>query len=266
MKNFFLKFILLSIIITLGRNVYASASNISGKKTEYQVPILVYHSIGPVQNKKGLQLKETKTQAHYRVNTEMFEKQMKYFSDNGYHPISFATYVNSLKDDTKLPEKTVVLTFDDGWKTQYKYAVPILEKYNFTATFFIVTSYINGNYNAYMNWDNLKDLVAHNFDIESHTENHLILTKINSQKLITELTDSKKTLEDKLAIKVIALAYPNYVQNQNVRDVVKSSGYIGARAGWTKFNNSIDYIYQLKSQEVVNNSNPFSSKRLPDLP
>ena len=74
---------------------------------------------------------------------------------------------------------------------------------------------------------------------------------------------SKKTLEDKLGIKVTTLAYPNYMQNDIVRSAVKQAGYEGARAGWAKFKNSALYIYQLKSQEVVNNPNPFSEIRLP---
>ncbi len=226
------------------------------KRPNYEVPVLVYHSFGPAQSKK-----ETMMQKHYRVTTEIFEKQMKYLSDNGYHPVSFSTYVNSLINYTKLPDKTIVITFDDGWKTQYKYAVPILEKYNFTATFFIISGYVN--YGAYMNFDNLKDLVAHNFEIGSHTKSHVILTKVDQTKLNDELIGSKKTLEDKLGIKVTTLAYPNYMQNDIVRSAVKQAGYEGARAGWAKFKNSALYIYQLKSQEVVNNPNPFSEIRLP---
>jgi peptidoglycan/xylan/chitin deacetylase (PgdA/CDA1 family) len=112
----------------------------------------------------------------------------------------------------------------------------------------------------------LKDLVKYNFDIESHTKTHAILTKANPQKLMNELSGSKKILENKLGIKVTVLAYPSYMQNEIVRKAVKSAGYLGARAGWGNFINSVDYIFQLKSQEAVNNPNPFSSIRLPDLP
>ena len=262
MKNIFLKFILAVTLLVGAGNAFAVSPQIlvlAPKKTTYQVPVLVYHSFGPALSKK-----ETVMQTHYRVTAEMFEKQMKYLQDNGYHPVSFSAYVNSLINKAKLPEKAVVLSFDDGWKTQYKYAVPILEKYNFTGTFFIVSSYVG--YGSYMNWTDLKDLVAHNFDIESHTKTHQLLTKIDPKKLPDELSTSKKILEDKLGIKVTTLAYPNYAQNEAVRQAVKSAGYLGARAGWAKFNNSIDYIYQLKSQEVVNNPNPFAEKRLPDLP
>ncbi len=244
-------------------NVFAASSMTQPVKkiVVYQVPVLVYHSFGPIPVKK-----ESPSQTHYRVTAGAFEAQMKYLSANGYHPISFTDYVNSLKNDTKLPDRAVVLSFDDGWKTQYQYAVPILEKYKFSATFFIVTNYVDGNYPAYMSWNDLKDLVKNNFDIESHTKSHLILTKLNSIKLADELGGSKKTLENKLGIKVTTLAYPNYMQNKTVQDALKSAGYLGARTGWTPFKNSIDHIYELKAQEVVNNPNPFSSKRLPDLP
>jgi len=252
MKNFLLKFILIALIFSIGGiEVFAISS--------YKVPILVYHSFGPARSKK-----ESSMQLHYRVTTNAFEKQMKYLSDNGYHPISFSNYVNSLKNNMALPDKAVVLTFDDGWKSQYQYAVPILEKYHFTATFFVVSSYVGGR--SYMGWNDLKDLIAHNFEIGSHTKTHEMLTKISSEKLISELKESKKILEKKLNIKITALAYPYYAQNISVRDAAKSILYAGARGGWKKFENSLDHIYKLKAQEVVNNPNPFKSDRLPDLP
>lgn len=264
MKNI-IKFILI-VFVFIVVTFYAlavSPSSAVKKNTTYQVPIFVfvYHSFGP-----ALVEKESSLQTHYRVTAEKFENQMKYLSDNGYHPISFAAYADSLRKNTKLSDKVVVLSFDDGWKTQYKYAVPILEKYKFTATFFIITDYVNNNYKAYMSWNDLKDLVKNNFDIESHTKTHPILTRLDAKHLADELVGSKKILEDKLGIKVTALAYPNYAQDKAAQAAVKNAGYHSARAGWTSFKNSNDHIYELKSQEAVNNPNPFSNKRLPDLP
>lgn len=229
--------------------------------SSYQVPILVYHSIGSTTNKK-----ETSSQQHYRITTANFEAQMKYLSINGYHPVSFAAYLDSLQNGTKLPDKAVVLTFDDGWKTQYIHAVPVLEKYKFTATFFIVTSYPDKGYTGYMSWADLKYLVDSGFDIESHTVSHAVLTKVDAITLASELSDSKKTLENKLGIKVTAIAYPTYMENAAVRAAAAQAGYTGGRAGWGKYINSIARIYELKSQEALNNPNPFSLTRLPDLP
>ena len=256
MRNIFIKLILFVFIFSVGgTEVFAVSPK---QEKSYQVPILVFHSFGPALAKK-----ESWMQQHYRITTSVFEAQMKYLSDNGYHPVSFSAYVNSLKNNTKLPEKAVVLTFDDGWKTQYKYAVPILEKYNFTATFFVITNMMSS---PYMNLTELKDLVAHGFDIGSHTQTHKILTTLSSKKLATELAGSKKTLEDKLGIKIHTIAYPNYRQNMIIRNAVKDAGYDGARAGWGNFKNSFIHIYELTASESINNPNPFSAKRLLDLP
>lgn len=204
-------------------------------------------------------------QTNYRVTTENFEKQMQYLKDNDYHPITFKKYVNSFKNYVMvLPSRAVVISFDDGWKNQFDNAVPILEKYNFPATFFIVSDYVN--YKAYMSWDDLKYLATHNFEIGSHTKGHQMLTKVDSNLLVYELSESKKILEEKLGLKITTLAYPNYKENEIVHNSVKSVGYFGARGGWGNFKNDIDHIYELKSQEVVSNPNPFSQKRLPDLP
>src|SRR3989344_3765911 len=106
MKNFLLKFILIALIFSIGGiEVFAISS--------YKVPILVYHSFGPARSKK-----ESSMQLHYRVTTNAFEKQMKYLSDNGYHPISFSNYVNSLKNNMALPDKAVVHNFDIGSHTK----------------------------------------------------------------------------------------------------------------------------------------------------
>jgi hypothetical protein len=98
------------------------------------VTILTYHSIEPKPAKK-----EAPMTLHYRIDPKVFEQQMKYLKDNGYSTITFNTLVHYVKDGTPIPEKSVVLTFDDGWKNQYTYGVPVLKKYGFTGTFFIIT-------------------------------------------------------------------------------------------------------------------------------
>lgn len=222
------------------------------------VPILVYHSFGPQVLKK-----EDKMQLHYLVTTGAFDSQMKYLADNHYTPITFNAYVDYLKNGTPIPNKSVVLTFDDGWKSQYQYALPILQKYHFTGTFFIISGY--PGYGAYMTWDQVLGLDHAGMEIASHTVHHINLAKAKTlAQVISEVTDSKKTLEGKLGHPITTLAYPEYGQNAAAQKAVSDAGYIGARAGWAKFKNSATHIFELTSQEVVNNPNPFSTTRLPD--
>lgn len=215
-------------------------------------PILVYHSIGPQPT-----LPESKMQAHYRITPEMFERQMQYLQDHNYKPITFSALTDYLSKGIPIPENAIVLTFDDGWKNQYTYAVPILEKHGFTATFFIMTKVIGG---GYMTWDEIKDVHTRGFEIASHTETHAKLTEIDDEKLFKEIEGSKRTLEEKLGTVITTLAYPYYQQDERIREMVKNAGYVGARAGWGDFVNDTARVYRLKSQEVVNNPNPFSEK------
>lgn len=216
------------------------------------VPILVYHRFGTPPPHAS------KMQVHYFVSPENFAKQMQYLKDHGYTTITFNTLVDHYLNGTAIPSKSIVLTFDDGWRSQYEDAVPILKQFGFTGSFYIITSY--ETYPAYMTWDMIKDLDKSKFEIGSHTVHHLNLAKIDLAKANTEVTDSKKTLETELGHPITTFVYPEYGNNAAVQQLLKNAGYLGARAGWTKTANSKDTIFDLKSQEAVDSPNPFASK------
>ena len=229
------------------------------KETPDHIKILVYHSIAPTPNKK-----ESLMTLHYRITPSTFESQMQYLKNNGYNTITLSTLIKSIINKTLLPKNDVVLTFDDGWKNQYTYAYPILKKYNFIGTFFIITSYPTDKYPAYMSWDQILSLDKSGMEIGSHTVHHLNMTKINSLSLQNEVVNSKKTLEDKIGHSIKTFAYPDYAHNTKTETAIKDAGYIGARIGYGRFKNTVDHVNELISQEVVNNPNPFASKRIAD--
>jgi peptidoglycan/xylan/chitin deacetylase (PgdA/CDA1 family) len=216
------------------------------------VTILTYHSVEPKTDKK-----EGVMQKHYHIYPENFEAQMQYLKDNNYHPITMKQLTDSYKNGTGLPEKSVVLTFDDGWKNQYTYAFPILKKFGYSATFFIITKVRGG---TYMTWDEIRAMDQAGMDIESHSETHPKLTKISADKALQEIAGSKKTLETELGHTIDSIAYPYYDHNAAVMKIVEDAGYGAARAGWGKLKNGQENRFALVSQEVVNNKNPFSSK------
>lgn len=221
------------------------------------VPILVYHSVGPKTGKK-----ESKMAKHYHIYPETFEAQMEYLKDNGYTPITFNALVDHYLNGTAIPAKSVVLTFDDGWRDQYTYAYPILQKFGFTASFFIISSYPTGNYPAYMSWADIIALDKAGMEIGSHTVHHLNLTKVSPAQVTSELVDSKATIEKEIGHPITTFVYPEYGQNTAVQQAVKSAGYIAARAGWVRPVDGKQSIFALKSQEAVNNPNPFSSAEI----
>ena len=87
-----------------------------------KVPILIYHSVRPHNSY------QTAMQRYYDVGPDAFEQQLRYLKDNGYTVISLKYLVDALQDNIILPPKSIVITFDDGWKNQYAYAFPLLKK------------------------------------------------------------------------------------------------------------------------------------------
>jgi peptidoglycan/xylan/chitin deacetylase (PgdA/CDA1 family) len=216
---------------------------------------LVYHSIAPAPTDRT----ESALQKRFRVSPENFKAQMQYLRDNNYTPITFQHVSEYLLFSKAIPEKPVVLTFDDGLLNQYEYAIPVLRDAGFVATFFIypgVTSH-----RGFMNWEQLAEIVDDGHEIGSHSVIHYNLTTVDDVTLQSELAESKKTLEEKLGIIVNTLAYPHYAENDIVRIAALDAGYISARAGWRAVTNSADEILHLKAQEVGNGVNPFVGPR-----
>ncbi len=257
MKSIIFLFFLAANLFFAGP-VFASlkTSIISPVPKEKSVPILVYHSIAPAP----LVGHENATQKHYRVDPAVFESELKYLKDNGYTTISFFKYSEHLASGTIIPEKSVVITFDDGWQNQYDNALPLLQKYGDTATFFIYPKVINPKHRTFMSWSEVLELDKAGMEVASHSISHPILTKIKDlKKLQEEIAGSKKILEEKLGKKVNTFAYPFYMQNDKVQVEIKKAGYVSARAGWKKMKNSKGEIYALSAMEAINDLNNFKA-------
>ncbi|MBU3942553.1 polysaccharide deacetylase family protein, partial [Patescibacteria group bacterium] len=179
------------------------------------LPILMYHHIG-----------YSDVNPSFYVDPVMFESQMKYLAEKKYNPITFHELLNKLNGDGELPENPLIISFDDGWKSQYKFAFPILKKYNFRAVFFPVVNYIGAE--SYMTWSELKELTSNGMEIGSHTINHPNLLNLSDSYLKYEIETSKLILEKNLKQKVEILSYPYCNYNSKVIRIVKELDYTSA--------------------------------------
>ena len=185
------------------------------------VPILYYHSVMLLDGNE------------LRMPPKVFEAQMAYLQDKGYHSISLEQLYQASYKGGNLPEKPIVITFDDGYVDNYTTAFPIVTKHGFTATIFMVTSYIDGE--GFMSWQQLKEVVAKGWEIEGHTTNHPFLTKKDPSTVLSELNLSKELLEKELRQPVNYFAYPFGDLNAKVVQAVKDTGYLMAlttEKGW----------------------------------
>lgn len=127
--------------------------------------------------------------------------------------------LNPLADLTN--KKAVVLVFDDGWLSQYTTALPILQQFGFPASFAIIPGYMEGQYPAYMSWGDVVSLQVQNFDIVSHSLNHLHLNEVDNSTLYNEVLGSKLLLSEYgINTNVFVYPYGEGADNSTVRDVV----------------------------------------------
>jgi peptidoglycan/xylan/chitin deacetylase (PgdA/CDA1 family) len=213
------------------------------------VPILTYHRIRPYK------VSDSKSARGYITTPEAFEKELAYLEENNYTVISFDDLLDGFKGK-KMPSKPVIITFDDGYKEQYLYALPLLLTHHMTATFFIYTNAIS-DYHDFMTWEEVKGLSEKGMTIGAHSQSHPKLTKLSETKQQNEIAKSKATLEEKLSVPVRYFAYPYGLYNDQVVKEVKESGFnlaVGLEKGKVQ---RIENIYTLKRYLVGSNFETF---------
>ena len=237
MKKIFLSFLLL-------QSFQCSAAGIA---------VLEYH-----------QITDSKTPGDTVISPAKFEKEMQYLNDTGYKTLSVDELVSIMKKKTPMPAKAVVITFDDGW-TSVLNAVPVLNRFNMKASFWIVSGLHGGDY---LTWNQVAELSHNpNFEIEAHSATHPWNPKDN---LVTwtqgqnnrgmldvayELADPKIAIEFLLGTKVKYIAWPSGYYNQILLDSAKQAGYEGTMTIDEGPNNPGDDPFKIKRLFVDGNCN-----------
>jgi len=187
------------------------------------VPVLVYH-----------QFAEKSTNL-MTVSRDAFEAQMQLLKDKGYRVVTLEQLVDFVEFRGQLPEKAVVITIDDGWRTTYDIAFPILRKYGYPATLFVYTQLISGSGKT-LSWDQVREMSALGLDVQCHTISHRNLVLPQGQEsadqyftaIAREITESARTIEQKLGKRPTILAYPYGDTNGLAITLLKRQGYRAA--------------------------------------
>lgn len=181
-----------------------------------QIPILSYHN---VQN-------NPKNPSAYFISSVAFEKQMKYLKEKGYHTVLPDDIYNHYIKGVRLPEKPIMLSFDDTRKEHFHIVRPILEKYGFKGTFFIMTVAIGKN--KYRTAAEIKKLSDSGHCIGHHTWDHQDLRKLKFKDWETQIDKPKRKLEEIIGKEVEYLAYPFGLCNENAVQELKKRNFKGA--------------------------------------
>ena len=214
---------------------YAGVFNNTGKLQN--IPIPTYHCIdNAVWGYKNM-----------FVSPGTFDEQMKYLKDQGYSTITFSDLdrINTIK-------KPILITFDDGYEDNYTNAYPILKKYGFKATIFLICDAIGKpKYLKLSQIRQMKDCI----DFQSHTITHPHLANLSPNKIEFELSHSKNQLETLLNKKIDVIAYPYGSYNATVVNIAKKYYTYALTTHFGKFYDSIGNDYQIKRMEILDKTN-----------
>jgi peptidoglycan/xylan/chitin deacetylase (PgdA/CDA1 family) len=180
--------------------------------TVHGVPVLMYHSFGVEDGNPIV------------MPVEQFDKEMKYIKDQGYTTLTLKELYDYFENKVPVPDKSIVITLDDGYENNYTEAFPVLKKYGLKATVFMITCTIDVNPKC-LTSAQLKEMDKAGIEIESHTVTHRDLDTLSYDEQLTELKDSKAALEKLLGRSVDYVAYPEGKYNDNTVKAVAAAGY-----------------------------------------
>jgi peptidoglycan/xylan/chitin deacetylase (PgdA/CDA1 family) len=191
------------------------------------LPVLMYHYLTDDLSATRL--------PKLRVSPSAFRRQVSYLASRGYRTVSLDDLDRHYNRGEALPDKPVMITFDDGARIGLPYALDILSSHDYTAVMFVVSDLV-GRTNLWdrpkkepdmdlMNWDELQGFADAGWDIGSHTRTHADLTRLDDQALENELAGSKNDIEARLGRPVTAVSYPYGLCDDRVRSAARTAGY-----------------------------------------
>ena len=198
-----------------------ATSDISTDGTERtaSVPILMYHYLSvPPADADIYRL-------DLSVTPDRFAAHLDSLLAEGFQTISLYDLHRHLFLGSPLPPKPVILTFDDGYRDNYQNALPLLVERSMTATFFIVTDYIDEGRPAYITWDMAREMFAAGMSIESHGRTHLSFKERDNDFLVWQALGSSETIEFQLGTRPRFVSYPAGKYDALTIDVFSSANY-----------------------------------------
>lgn len=210
------------------------------RDTRY-LPILMYHYVRNVDEE------EDPLGYNLSITPALFEQHLQWFRDNNVATLRMDTVAKCLRGLERCPNRAVALTFDDGYEDAATQAYPLLKKYGFTATFYIVTELVGRP--GYMTWEQVQMLHDNGMEIGSHTMQHFDLPACEPEVAYDEIVQSRKILEEKLGAPVVSFSYPVGSYNEDIANMVYEAGY--SNAVTTVPSTNQEYLYEIPRQRIM---------------
>jgi peptidoglycan/xylan/chitin deacetylase (PgdA/CDA1 family)/GT2 family glycosyltransferase len=188
-----------------------------------RLPVLLYHHVGPPR---------PGTLPDLTISPETFERQVRWLARRGFVGIRPSDWLRWLRDGTGLPDKPILLTFDDGYADIADYALPVLRRYGFSAAVYIVTGQLGGTNtwdevqgsgtHRLMTVEQIRDWAAKGIEFGAHSRTHPDLRTLSTSELAAEISGSKNDLASVLGSPVVSFAYPYGELSEAVSEAVRT--------------------------------------------
>ncbi len=218
--------------------------------------ILMYHMISePVSAE----------QAQLACSPRLFRTQLTLLKSQGYSFYHLSDVIEWLKKNQPIPERSIVITMDDGYQDNYENAFPILNELKVPATIFLATALI-GETNRWINnetfankamlsWQQIEEMRTHGIRFGGHTKNHVRLTEVDDKTALDEITQCKSAIENRLGEKINYFAYPYGLFKQEHKEMVKEAGFTASCSTQSGFNGLDADILALRRIDVHGSDN-----------
>jgi len=187
-----------------------------------KVPILMYHYVSEPPDDAD------KYRHDLSVTPQNFAKQIAYLADNGFESVDLYDLSLAITAKRDLPEKPVIISFDDGYIDNYENAFPILQEQGMKATFFIITDFIDEEREGYMSWDMIEEMSGAGMRIESHSKTHPDLSEAERDYVIYEALGSQETIAAHIGYTPRYFCYPSGRYNEETMGILDELNYWGA--------------------------------------
>ncbi|MFG3498336.1 polysaccharide deacetylase family protein [Streptomyces sp. NPDC047928] len=187
----------------------------------------MYHAVGhrPARAAYGLS-----------VSPEAFAEQMALLAGHGRTPLTTAELGAAWRTGGPLPDRPVLITFDDGYEGVHRHALPVLAGHGFAATLFVSTGWLRGPHerggapDTMLDWDQVRELAAAGTEIGGHTHSHPQLDQLDDERLRSETVRCREIVADELGAAPVSFAYPYGYSSRRVRQAVRAAGFAQALA------------------------------------
>jgi len=174
------------------------------------------------------------TPAITSVPLKLFEQHMDYLADHDFKVWPLPRLISTLRQGRPLPDKVIAITFDDGYSSVYRNALPVLRRHGFPFTVFVTTRLV-GSSSDFMNWEQLREAAAQGGSIGNHTASHPHLVRLREnetqqhwqQRIAQEISTAEKTIRDHMGHSEKLLAYPYGEYDSRVENIARRLGLVG---------------------------------------